>query len=52
MITPGIPTPWRRHRALRSVRVSVAWQGGRIRSVRLEYGRPHLVRRILSALRW
>jgi hypothetical protein len=35
---------------VQSVRVTVDWRRGRIQRVRLEYARPHLVRRILNAL--
>jgi hypothetical protein len=38
--------------AMRHVRVTVAWQRGRVRRIRLEYERPHLVRRLINAVRW
>ena len=34
-----------------SVRLIVDWRRGRIRRVRLEYARPHLLRRLLEAAR-
>jgi hypothetical protein len=34
-----------------SVRLVVDWRSGRIRRVRLEYARPHLLRRFLDAAR-
>ena len=34
-----------------SVRLVVDWRGARIRRVRLEYVRPHLLRRLLGAAR-
>jgi hypothetical protein len=34
-----------------SIRVVVGWRGGRIRRVRLECVRPHLLRRLLEAAR-
>src|SRR4051794_6821413 len=35
----------------RSARVTVAWHRGRVRSVRLEYARPHLVWCLISRVR-
>lgn len=34
-----------------SVRLVVDWRGARVRRVRLEYVRPHLLRRLLEAAR-
>jgi hypothetical protein len=34
-----------------SMRVTVDWRKGRIQRVRLEYGRPHLPRRLIDAMR-
>jgi hypothetical protein len=38
--------------AVRSARVAVTWQRGRIRRIRIEYVRPHLIRRLINFLRW
>jgi hypothetical protein len=38
--------------AMRSVRVSVYWRKGRIRGVRVEYGKLPLVRRLFKTLGW
>ena len=38
--------------AVQSVRVTVAWQRGRIRRIKLEYVRPHLIQRLINAVRW
>jgi hypothetical protein len=32
-----------------SVRITVAWRKQRVRRVKLEYARPHLVRRLIEA---
>ena len=34
-----------------SLRVTVAWRKGRIRRLKVEYARPHLLRRLIEALR-
>jgi len=34
---------------MQSVRVTVAWQQGRIRRIQLDYVRPHLIQRLLNA---
>ena len=36
---------------VQSLRVTVDWRKGGIRRVKLEYARPHLLRRSLDALR-
>jgi len=36
---------------MQSVRVTVAWQQGRIRRIKLEYVRPHLIQRLINAAR-
>ena len=38
--------------AVHSARVTVVWQRGRIRRIKLEYVRPHLIRRLINAVRW
>jgi hypothetical protein len=38
-------------RRMQSVRVTVAWQQGRIRRIKLEYVRPHLLQRLINAAR-
>jgi hypothetical protein len=34
-----------------SLRVTVAWRNGRVRRIRLEYARPHLLRRLIEAVK-
>jgi len=34
-----------------SVRVTVAWRRGSIQRLKFEYAKPHLVRRLLEAMR-
>jgi hypothetical protein len=41
-----------RRRSIRTTRVTVAWQRGRVRRIKLEYVRPHLIRRVYNAVRW
>ncbi len=38
--------------AMRSVRVSVYWRKGRVRGVRVEYGKLPPLRRLFRALGW
>jgi len=38
--------------AVRSVRVTVDWRKRRIRKIYVEYGKHHLLRRWLEALKW
>ena len=38
--------------APRSVRVTVDWRKGRIRNIKVEYGKHHVVHRWLGSLRW
>jgi hypothetical protein len=38
--------------AVRSARVTVSWERGRVRRIRVEYVRPHLIRRLINAVRW
>jgi len=35
-----------------SLRVTITWQKARIRRVRFDYTKPHLLRRLLAAIRW
>jgi hypothetical protein len=35
-----------------SLRVTVTWRKSRIRRVRFDYAKPHLLRRLLEAVRW
>ena len=35
-----------------SVRVTVTWRKARIRRIRFDFTKPHLLRRMLEALRW
>jgi hypothetical protein len=34
-----------------SLRVTVTWRKRRVRAVRFEYSRPHLLRRLINALK-
>ena len=34
-----------------SLRVTVAWRRGRIQRIKLEYARPHLLRRLIEAVK-
>jgi hypothetical protein len=34
-----------------SLRVTVAWRKGRIRRIKFEYARPHLLRRLIEAVK-
>jgi len=38
-------------RAVKSVRITVDWRKERIRRIKVEYGKVHLLRRLLQALR-
>lgn len=33
-----------------SVRITVGWGKGRVRRIKVEYARPHLLRRLIEAL--
>ena len=33
-----------------SVRITVGWGKGRVRRIRVEYARPHVLRRLIEAL--
>lgn len=35
-----------------TLRVTVTWRKARIRRVRFDYAKPHLLRRLLEAVRW
>lgn len=35
-----------------TVRVTVTWRKARIRRVRFDYAEPHLLRRLLDAVKW
>jgi len=35
-----------------SLHVTVTWRKARIRRVRFDYAKPHLIRRLLDAVRW
>ena len=39
-------------RTVKSVRITVDWRKGRIRRIKVEYGKMHLTRRLLQALKW
>jgi hypothetical protein len=39
-------------RTVKSARITVDWRKGRIRRIKVEYGKVHLVRRVLQALKW
>jgi hypothetical protein len=50
-MTRSLKGPLRRH-AVKSARITVDWRKGRIRRIKLEYGKVHLARRVLQALKW
>jgi hypothetical protein len=38
-------------RGTQSLRVTVTWRRRRVRSVKFEYARPHLLRRLINAMK-